>query len=278
MFEGRKLLIATQHGKEKVIAPIFKKYFNIQSIVNNAFDTDSLGTFSGEIERKLDVIATLRQKCLLAAEHHKIDLILASEGSFGSHPTLYFCAADDEFVMLSDLKNNLEIIARELSTATNFGGENITTENQLLTFAENSFFPTHALILKSSEKKPKIIYKGIQNETDLLEKFHYLKVTYPEVFVETDMRAHLNPSRMTIIEKATHKLVAKMQTCCPNCKTPGFDISEVIEGLPCEQCKCPTKSTLAWVYQCKKCAFKTEEKFPHKKQFEDPMYCDFCNP
>ena len=27
MFEGRNLLIATQHGKEKIIAPIFEKEF-----------------------------------------------------------------------------------------------------------------------------------------------------------------------------------------------------------------------------------------------------------
>ena len=278
MFEGRTLLIATQHGKEKVIAPIFEKTLGVTCVVNHLLDTDSLGTFSGEIERKLDPIATVRQKCLLAATYHNIDLVIANEGSFGSHPTLFFSAADDEFVMLVDLKNNLEIIARELSTTTNFGGENITTQQQLLAFAETSLFPTHALILKSSEKKPAVIYKAIQNENDLLEKFHHLKTTYETLFVETDMRAHLNPSRMKLIEKVTQKLVKKIQSCCPNCKTPGFDIAKVLDGLPCQLCKSPTKSTLAFVYQCKKCAFQTTAKFPHKKQFEDPMYCDFCNP
>ena len=278
MFEGRTLLIATQHGKEKVIAPIFEKTLGVTCVVNHLLDTDSLGTFSGEIERKLDPIATVRQKCLLAATYHNIDLVIANEGSFGSHPTLFFSAADDEFVMLVDLKNNLEIIARELSTTTNFGGENITTQQQLLAFAETSLFPTHALILKSSEKKPAVIYKAIQNENDLLEKFHHLKTTYETLFVETDMRAHLNPSRMKLIEQVTQKLVKKIQSCCPNCKTPGFDIAKVLDGLPCQLCKSPTKSTLAFVYQCKKCAFQTTAKFPHKKQFEDPMYCDFCNP
>lgn len=278
MFEGRNLLIATKHGKEKVIVPILEKELGVLCVQNTLFDTDTLGTFSGEIERKKDVLTTLRNKCLLAANYHQYDLILASEGSFGSHPTLFFSAADDEFVLLLDLKNNLEIVARELSTATNFGGEPITNQQQLLAFAAHSYFPSHALILKSAEKNPEIIYKAIQNETDLLKKFNYLKAKYKDVFVETDMRAHLNPSRMKVIEIATQRLVEKIHSCCPNCKTPGFDVIEAKPGLPCEQCSLPTKSTLKLVYQCKKCAYQSEMNYPNKKEFENPMYCDYCNP
>jgi hypothetical protein len=50
--------------------------------VNENFDTDLLGTFTGEIERKLDPIATARQKCLLAMKLSNCDLGVASEGSF----------------------------------------------------------------------------------------------------------------------------------------------------------------------------------------------------
>lgn len=278
IFEGRKLLIATKHGKEKVIAPLLEKQVGVICLTNNLFDTDLLGTFSGEIERKLPVIETLKQKCFLAAEKHNCDLIVASEGSFGSHPSLFFTAADDELILLLDLKNNIEIIARELSIATNFDGAEITTQQELLAFAEKSLFPSHALLLKSSEKNPEVVFKAIQNEVDLLKKFTQLKVNFSTVYVETDMRAHLNPSRMKVIEKATQKLVDKMQSCCPNCKTPGFDVSEVKQGLPCELCKLPTSSTLSFVYQCKKCAFQTEMKFPHKKEYEEPTFCDYCNP
>ena len=55
------------------------------------------------------------------------DLAVASEGSFGPHPTIYFVHADDEFLLFIDKKNDLEIIVRELSTVTNFNGSEIKT-------------------------------------------------------------------------------------------------------------------------------------------------------
>ena len=120
MFQDRKLIIVTKHEKEKAIAPFLEKSLGVSCFVNENFDTDILGTFTGEIERELDPIATARQKCLMAMELTNCDLGIASEGSFGPHPTIFFVSADDEFLIFIDKKNNLEIIARELSTATNF--------------------------------------------------------------------------------------------------------------------------------------------------------------
>jgi hypothetical protein len=46
------------------------------------FDTDLLGTFSGELQRKDDALTTLRNKCIGASIANNCDLIFASEGSF----------------------------------------------------------------------------------------------------------------------------------------------------------------------------------------------------
>ena len=64
MFKGRKLLIATKHEKQKVIAPILETELGVKCFIVDNFDTDELGTFSGEIERKDDAITTARKKCL----------------------------------------------------------------------------------------------------------------------------------------------------------------------------------------------------------------------
>ena len=40
------------------------------------------------------------------------DLRIVSEGSFGSHPSIYFTHAADEFLIFIETKNNLEIIER----------------------------------------------------------------------------------------------------------------------------------------------------------------------
>ena len=92
------------------------------------------------------------------------------------------------------------------------------------------------------------------------------------------MRAMYNPTRMKVIEKATKKLVDKINSCCPQCQTPGFGITDAKKGLRCMQCNFSTRSTLSYIYTCQKCSYTYEEMYPNKKTTEDPMYCDVCNP
>ena len=278
MFKGRNLLIATKHHKEKVMAPILEKELGVKCFLTSELDTDELGTFTGEVERKEDAIATARKKCLMAMELANCDLAIASEGSFGSHPTIFFAHADEEFLLFLDKKNNLEISARELSLETNFNGLEIKTEKELQEFAADANFPSHGLILRKSKADLGDIVKGITTEEQLNQAFTALISQYGTAYVETDMRAMYNPTRMKVIEKATVKLMEKIKSLCPKCETPGFGIVDRKEGLPCEQCHFPTRSTLSYLYSCQKCNFTKEDKYPNGKQFEDPMYCDFCNP
>ncbi len=278
MFSGRKLLIATKHEKEKVIAPLLEKSLGVKCFAATNFDTDTLGTFTGEIERKDDPVTTAREKCFLAMQQYDCDMAVASEGSFGMHPFMFFIHADDELVIFIDKKNNLEIIARELSTETNFNGEEIKTEEQLKDFAERARFPTHGLIVRKAKDDFTEIVKGITEWKKLKTTFHQFIEKYGTAFVETDMRAMYNPSRMQVIEKATKKLVDKINSRCPKCNTPGFGITDRKEGLPCSLCGFKTRSTLSYVYTCKKCSYTKEEMYPNKITEEEPMYCDICNP
>lgn len=278
MFKGRKLLIATKHEKEKVIAPILERELGVKCFIVDGFDTDKLGTFSGEVERTDDPITTARNKCLMAMELANCDLVISSEGSFGPHPTIYFVPADDEFLIFIDKKNNLEIIARELSTETNFNGAEIKSEKELSDFAESALFPNHGLIIKNTKDDFTEIVKGITNHEHLKDTFKNFISKYGKAFIETDMRAMYNPTRMKVIEKAVVKLANKINSLCPNCDIPGFGITDVKQGLPCELCNFPTRSTLSYLYVCKKCDYKKEDKYPNGKYFESPTYCDVCNP
>ena len=278
MFTGRKLLIATKHRKEKVIAPLMEKAFGVLCFTSDAFDTDTLGTFSGEIKREKDAVTTLRKKCLLAHQTTNCDLIIASEGSFGAHPTLFFASANEEIIMFKDFKNDIEITARELSTETNNSGKIIETETDLRKFADSVQFPSHGIILKSSEINPIKIYKDFDSMKDLLKHYNDLGSEYSNIYAETDMRAHRNPTRMNVIEKTTYTLIDKIKNCCPSCKTPGFVVISAQFGLPCALCSLPTRSTLSHLYQCKKCGFQQKKMYPRGIQEEDPTYCDNCNP
>jgi hypothetical protein len=278
MFKGRNLLIATKHEKEKVIAPILEKELGVKCFLASDLDTDKLGTFTGEVERKDDPVTTARKKCLMAMELANCDLAIASEGSFGSHPTIFFAPADDEFLLFLDKTNHLEIIARELSTETNFNGAEIKTKEELEEFTKNVKFPSHGLILKKDKDDFSEIVKGISSVKKLNSTFNHFISSYGKAFIETDMRAMHNPTRMKVIEKATLKLANKINSLCPCCFTPGFGVTDGKSGLPCEQCSLPTRSTLSHIYTCQKCIYTKEEKYPNGKFTEDPMYCDYCNP
>ena len=277
LFANRKILIVTKHKKEQVIAPLLET-FGLEPILSTQFDTDLLGTFSGEISRKDDALTTLRKKCQLAMEVEGFDLAIASEGSFGNHPSVFFAAADDELVMLLDKKNNLEIIGRELSLETNFDEANLTTEAELEAFVNKIQFPSHAVMVRPAKKDFSYQKKGVTNWEDLEYEFQYIKKEFGSCYIETDMRALYNPTRMQVIAKATENLVQKMKSCCSICETPGFSTTEAVKGLRCSLCNLPTKSTLKYVLECQKCHHQEEQKFPNGIEKEDPMYCDYCNP
>jgi hypothetical protein len=277
-FRNRTLLIATMHGKEKVIAPIIENALGISTCVSNRFNTDELGTFTGEIKRKDDPLTTLRKKCELALDIHGADLVIGNEGSFGPHPGIFFLNADDELVMLIDRKHGLEIVAREVSTETNFAGQTISSHQELMTFAKKTGFPSHALILRDAVESRGMIVKGITDENQLTQSFDGIVSKFGSAYVETDMRAMFNPTRMKVIKKATEKLIAKLHQLCPECDTPGFDIDRSVPGLPCSLCGRATLSTLYHVCACKHCKYEQQKNNRHGKTNEDPMYCPFCNP
>ena len=278
VFKERRLVIATKHKKEEVIAPILEKAIDVNCFVPTAFDTDQLGTFSGEVERKLNPLETARKKCELAMDETGSDLAIASEGSFGQHPTIIFAPADDEIVLLMDRKNKLEIIGRKISTETNFGGEEISTLEEGLNFALEHGFPEHAMILRNAQNENSVIFKNITDESLLTQKMSELFEDFGTAWIETDMRAMYNPKRMEVIAQATDDLVKNINSCCPVCDTPGFQVDEVESGLPCSLCSLPTQSTLAFKYKCASCNHEERKLYPHGKENEEPMYCNLCNP
>ncbi len=278
MFKGRRLVIATKHKKEIVLGPLLEKNLEVKSFVPEKFDTDLYGTFSGEIERIGEPVGTVRKKCLEAMEMHSCDLGIASEGSFGSHPHIPFVPGNEELIIFIDKKNDLEIVGRELTLETNFSGEEIGNWKTLEEFARRVKFPSHALIIRSKGNNANQIVKGVSDWKSLASWYRELSRKGHSMFVETDMRALYNPTRMKAIERAGQSLVEKIKSCCPNCHTPGFSVIKAKSGLPCSLCGSATRSTRSYIYGCSKCSFEKEMEFPQKKLSEDPEYCDFCNP
>jgi predicted Zn-ribbon and HTH transcriptional regulator len=273
-----KVVIATKHKKEEVIAPILEKELGVICVTPIGLDTDKLGTFSGEVEREDDPISTLRKKCMMAIEVSGIGVAVANEGSFGGHPTVFFAQADDELVMLIDKENGIEIIERELILDTNFNCAEINSMHELIDFANRIGFPSHGIILKKAKDNYSDIIKENSSIDELIENYNRIKNSVGSAYAETDMRAMYNPTRMKVIAKATERLVIKIKSLCPKCNTPGFGVVETVKGLPCEMCGLPTRSTLKHIYRCQKCNYQIAKEFPFDKRVESPQFCDYCNP
>ena len=278
LYEGRHLVIGTKHGKESVIAPLADDLLGTVSFPSKDLDTDALGTFTGEIEREADPVTTLRRKCLSAMKIHGCSLGIASEGSFGPHPQIPFIQADEEFLMFIDGIKGIEVLHREIGTDTNHSGAQVSDIGELCDFAEKALFPSHSLILRNARNGSGIIFKGIGDMDTLKQRFEEILSSHGSVYVETDMRAMHNPTRMKLIAQGAKGLMEKVLSLCPRCGSPGFAVRETVDGLPCSLCSAPTRSILEVVYGCQPCKHREIRNRPDGKREEDPMYCDFCNP
>jgi hypothetical protein len=277
-FEGRTLVIASMHQKEQVLQSLLEEGLKVSVSVTDGLNTDLLGTFSGEVERIADPLSTARKKCELAMDLTGCDLVLASEGSFGAHPAAFFLPANEEWLLLLDRKNGLEIHARHLSTATNFTGQEFSSLEELEAFASRVGFPSHGLILRRSKDELEGLLKGITDPDQLRTAAIQLLETQEAGYVETDMRAMFNPSRMQVIEETAQLLIQKLQSLCPSCQLPGFVVTEAEPGLPCSLCGTPSSAALAHLLVCSHCQHEEKVVFPQGKKAEDPQYCQVCNP
>lgn len=282
LFSDRLAVIATMHHKEKVIAPLLEQELGIRAIVPQQFNTDVFGTFTREIKRPGTQIAAAKLKAQKALELTGENLAIASEGSFNPHPIVPYIYANLEIVVLLDKFNNLEIIGEEFSTETNFNHQVVKSVAEAYEFAHKIGFPEHGICVffEISENRRSEIIKGINTEEKFLETVNFAleKAHNNQINLETDMRAIYNPTRMKNIEKATRNLIQKINSCCPKCQTPGFEVTERIPGLPCEVCHTPTTLIHIAIYQCKKCGFRQEQLFPNGQKFANPAQCMYCNP
>ncbi|MBK8340278.1 MAG: hypothetical protein IPK99_09960 [Flavobacteriales bacterium] len=280
-FAGRRLGIATMHGKERVIGPALMGVLPLSGFtaIPNA-DTDQFGAFSGEVQRTLDPLTTCIQKAKHGSEVSGLDLVIASEGSFGPYPPAPFIPCNEEILVLYDAQDDTFFQHKHLSLETVFGGERCSSLSEVMTFAERMKFPEHHLVLRAKEKwEPgDAVHKGIADRERLRALSGTLLVDRGSCWVETDMRAMGNLTRMRVIAETAERLAQELLNSCPACGECWFRITEALPGLPCELCGWPTQSVRAYRRSCRSCGYVSEVPRPDGKATEEPGHCQHCNP
>lgn len=278
-FAGRTAALGTMHGKERVISPRLEAELGLRVVVPE-IDTDLFGTFSGEIERVGSQIEAARAKALAAMNAADAEIGIASEGSFGPHPAMPFVPGNLELVVLVDRANGFEIAGRHVTAVVRHEHADMHSVAEARAFGERAGLPEHALIAKCDGHEDDPIVKGIV-DLDMLETVveRLLRASLDgTVHLETDLRAHLNPTRMEAIAAATEELVAAAKLSCPVCDVPGFTVVDRRTGLPCAWCGQPTGQTAALIHGCARCEHREEAPRPDGKTEADPGQCAYCNP
>jgi hypothetical protein len=278
LYQNQICHLASMHKKEKAIKEPFKKFLGCE-VIPVDLNTDLFGTFTGEIERKLTPHKTAKEKCYKGLEIQGGTLGISSEGSFNPHPYFPFITANLEILFFTDLNLGFELTLTKLSTETNYSSQLIQSTQELFNFANKALFPSHALILRPEKANdPNLIFKGIQNPQELENIFYICMQNSKEasVFVETDMRAHMNPTRMKIIEELSYEMADRLKKRCPSCQIPGWGIVEKVSGLPCKACYLPTDLIKSESYGCCSCSYREEKELD--RELADPSLCPSCNP
>ncbi len=279
-YENARIGLVTKHAKDAAIAPVFQKVLGAHVIVFD-FDTDVLGTFSGEVPRTGGPLECVQRKCELGIHEGSFDYCLASEGSFGPHPDNPFIPCDHEILYFIDNSRNFHLRSVIFSLKTNFNVKTVNHFEELLDFSRKVKFPSHALIIRPNvwENKNEI-FKGIQTEEHLENSFkEAVRISNDKAIrVETDMRAHMNPTRMSVIRKVAEKLAQQLMTACPRCEAPGWGIKRVEKGLKCSYCEFATDWVKSEIMGCVRCSYEIELPRSDGLKSLEPRYCNLCNP
>jgi len=279
---GSLAVIATMHGKQEVLAPLLSDGLGLLCRVPAGLDTDRFGTFSRDRARDGNALDAARAKAAAALDlMPEARIAIASEGSFGPHPQIPFAPMGRELVLLIDRATGLEITGHDATLDVRYAHAIARSLAEAEAFAARVGFPQHALIVmgcKGEEPDPhSALAKGITRPEALAEAVARAIALSGAAFVETDMRAHLNPTRMAAIARAGTDLVQRYMSRCPACTQPGFAVTQRIGGLPCSWCGTPTALTLAEVLSCAACGH-SEERCASNQPSADPAHCPRCNP
>lgn len=282
-FRGRLAVLATMHRKEQAIAPVLKEALGLQVETPPGLDTDRFGTFTREIQRPDTQRETVRLKAQAAlAAVPEADFGLASEGSFGPHPCLPWVAGGRELVILIGRDSGLELIGVDLTAETTWGSRLVSSVADALAFAQSVRFPSHAIVVigasNGEQDVSKGVYKGLMTTEELEAAVRVVLEQHGAAHVESDMRAHVNPTRLQAIERAARDLVRLALSGCPRCERPGFDVVERREGLPCGACEMPTRRIRLEIVGCTGCGFREERVPATGTAPASPAECDRCNP
>ena len=196
-YRDQQVALLTQHGKEGVIVPVLAKLPGCRVEKVEGFDTDLLGTFTRDVARAGSQLDAARKKARIGMELSGHYIGIASESSFGTDPFTGMLPWNSELLIWIDDRLGIAIVATSAGK-TNFSHRLVDTWEEAEDFARSAEFPEHHLVVRPADEKHPELRKGLADWVSLQDAVTWALNFAPNrrAFVETDMRAFANPTRL----------------------------------------------------------------------------------
>ena len=279
-YRHERIGLATIHGKHLAVAPPFRRVLGAEIVTAPDVDTDTLGTFSGEIARPAPVVETCALKAELAFQTMDVDCAIASEGSYGPIDSLPFNPAGVEIMAFVDRRRGLRLIETMGTHRTNWrllsfraGDPGVRAAATAIGFPDYGVF----VICNSDRSRPIMGLASLDEIAAAVDREAERSEDGTAILI-ADMRAHCNPTRMKVLRALAYKLARRLERLCPKCGTPGFGHIESRRGLPCESCSAPTHWIDFEVDGCSVCGHAETRPRKDGRTTASKLSCRACRP
>ncbi|TDV60825.1 DUF6671 family protein [Pseudomonas sp. LP_7_YM] len=216
---GLPVLIATMHGKEAVLGPTLAA-LGFQVMLPIGYDTDALGTFSGDVRRPGTAFEAALEKARRACDATGVARAVSSEGTYRPSQALFPGARNAELLAFVDRETGFECVEYVTDTPTRFDKGRVPPDinaPEVQALLRTIGWPQIKVLVVPQDPgegvvMPEWVFKGIGNERELAEAFDVCASYSTDgwVHLETDLRAHMNPSRMASIATVGERLALRL--------------------------------------------------------------------
>ena len=217
------------HGKEAVIAPPFVALG--VTVVLAEVETDRFGTFSGDVPRAGSMIEAARAKAQAAIAATGLPVGLASEGAYGPHPHFAFLPFGQELLLWLDVRTGQEVVEMTTDMQPSYDQETVADLTAAEAFLTRIGFPETAVIVQTALTAPPLA-KGVTNRASFIAALDYAFRLGGSAHLQTDMRAHMNPRRMSVIAGLAQRLAQRLAVPCPTCAARGLGDCAAFPACP----------------------------------------------
>ncbi len=280
-YVGQKIGLATMHAKELAAGPPFRRVLGAEVVVASQLDTDSLGTFSGDVPRPDALVETCVLKAELAFRTMDVDCAIASEGSYGPIDTVPLRPSGVEVMAFIDRKRGLRLVETLQTHRTNWRLLRYKAGDPRIPAAVKAIgFPRYGVFVLCSSDREHPVKSGLDTLEDVVAAMDRVARRSEDglAVLIPDMRAHRNPTRMRVLRALSWKLAKRLERLCPACHAPGFGPIGNRRGLPCEHCGEPTHWLDFEIDGCSVCGHAEARPRKDGRRAAPRLSCLNCGP